>query len=196
MGKFKSRLFYVRSSLFFFVCYISTHLACIFSRWKCTNRTIFLLFSIITVLSGIYKRCLCLTGFTGVHCEQDFYPCSANPCFPGVNCTNNMTDPLDRKAECGLCPSGFEGDGQKCVGMYCYRYITSGKFLLGYYCRGGDIFIARIYFFMAGSYFGELIKQLFYILKIFVWKKNCCYWSGNISKYFFFLHFSWNIQSP
>ncbi|MBT8495235.1 MAG: PPC domain-containing protein, partial [Deltaproteobacteria bacterium] len=36
--------------------------------------------------------------------------CSADPCFPGVQCTNTQTG-----FECGECPAGREGDGVSCV---------------------------------------------------------------------------------
>ena len=63
-----------------------------------------------------YDQCLCKVGFEGQHCEIVLDPCKDNPCFPGVNCTNNFTIPESPSADCDPCPSGFDGDGRKCFG--------------------------------------------------------------------------------
>ena len=38
-------------------------------------------------------------------------PCLRNPCFHGVSCYNVGNGQF----ECGTCPEGYEGDGEKCI---------------------------------------------------------------------------------
>ena len=47
--------------------------------------------------------CSCLTGYTGVRCEQEINECIPSPCQQGAECLN-----LIGQFEC-VCPPGFEG---------------------------------------------------------------------------------------
>ena len=40
--------------------------------------------------------------------------CRDLACFPGVNCTDNKAPMVG--ATCGSCPSGYNGNGMKCLG--------------------------------------------------------------------------------
>ena len=53
-------------------------------------------------------------GFEGRYCNIDIDGCQELACFPGVECTDNVA-PLEG-ATCGLCPSGYSGNGTKCLG--------------------------------------------------------------------------------
>ncbi len=61
-----------------------------------------------------YGKCNCKVGFTGQFCQyKDYDYCKYNPCYPGVNCTNNNAT---SNADCGPCPEGYFGDGRACEG--------------------------------------------------------------------------------
>jgi len=53
--------------------------------------------------------CICNVGFTGRHCEILITECTNASCYPNVPCTEN-----DFTITCGVCPSGFTGDGKNC----------------------------------------------------------------------------------
>ncbi|KAM9807110.1 uncharacterized protein vwde isoform 2-T4 [Syngnathus typhle] len=54
--------------------------------------------------------CICPAGMTGVTCREDVNECVSQPCYPGVDCTNTLGS-----FSCGLCPSGYVGDGVVCT---------------------------------------------------------------------------------
>ena len=62
----------------------------------------------------IYGECTCLSGFSDAFCQTPVTYCSQEPCFEGVNCTNNATT---QSADCDPCPTGYFGDGRKCFGI-------------------------------------------------------------------------------
>ena len=62
----------------------------------------------------IYGECTCLSGFAGAFCQTPVNYCLQEPCFEGVNCSNNATT---QSADCDSCPTGYIGDGRKCYGM-------------------------------------------------------------------------------
>ena len=53
-------------------------------------------------------------AYTGRFCGEDFDGCSEVSCYEGVTCTDNLAPQTG--ATCGTCPTGLEGDGNKCVG--------------------------------------------------------------------------------
>ena len=61
-----------------------------------------------------YGDCTCRPGSTGAFCEEQVSYCLENPCFEGVNCTDNFTS---ESADCDPCPAGYIGDGRKCYGI-------------------------------------------------------------------------------
>ncbi|XP_070537259.1 fibrillin-2-like [Ptychodera flava] len=56
--------------------------------------------------------CDCPPGYTGDFCQDDYDACADNPCFPGVNCTDDKAPSIG--FECGECPTGLIGNGTKC----------------------------------------------------------------------------------
>eukprot|EP00794_Sanderia_malayensis_P002636 gene2636-3050_t len=59
-----------------------------------------------------YAKCNCKYGLKGSFCQYiDRDYCGMHPCFPGVNCTNNV---INEVAECDRCPLGYVGDGRNC----------------------------------------------------------------------------------
>lgn len=63
----------------------------------------------------VMGRCVCFPGWTGDLCNQTKDACSPNFCFPGVNCTSNLTDTVNGFT-CASCPSGMVKDGNWCYG--------------------------------------------------------------------------------
>ena len=61
----------------------------------------------------IYGACTCPSGFTGAFCQNAVSYCLQEPCFEGVNCTD---DYRTQTALCDSCPLGYVGDGRKCYG--------------------------------------------------------------------------------
>ncbi|KAI3360400.1 hypothetical protein L3Q82_002310 [Scortum barcoo] len=57
-----------------------------------------------------FFSCICPPGMTGRTCREDIDECVSQPCFPGVGCNNTLGS-----FTCGLCPTGFRGDGQNCT---------------------------------------------------------------------------------
>ena len=68
-----------------------------------------------------YAACTCTSGFTGAFCQESISYCLEDPCFEGVNCTNNVTT---RSAVCDSCPTGYEGDGRKCFGINFFLFYS------------------------------------------------------------------------
>ena len=66
----------------------------------------------------ILLSCDCPVGLTGQFCQNNFDACVENndPCFPGVECVNVPPDVNQTGFMCGLCPSGYHGDGATCIG--------------------------------------------------------------------------------
>ena len=67
-----------------------------------------------------YGECSCAPGFAGAFCQETVSYCTEDPCFEGVNCTDNATT---KAADCDPCPTGYIGDGRKCFGMY-HNFLT------------------------------------------------------------------------
>ena len=61
-----------------------------------------------------FGECTCKSGFTDAFCQTSVSYCLEDPCFEGVNCTDNVTT---QHADCDPCPTGYVGDGRKCYGM-------------------------------------------------------------------------------
>eukprot|EP00794_Sanderia_malayensis_P020653 gene20653-22694_t len=84
-----------------------------------------------------YGTCTCLTGYTGAFCQNRISYCEEDPCFEGVNCTENFAN---LTADCAPCPEGYIGDGRKCYDLnecvtnvsLCNQLCTN--FLGGYNC--------------------------------------------------------------
>ena len=66
----------------------------------------------------IIQSCTCAPGYTGRFCESDIDACNINgkPCFKGVTCTDKPAPANITGFTCGPCPSGYSGNGIKCVG--------------------------------------------------------------------------------
>ena len=66
----------------------------------------------------IVQGCTCGAGYTGRFCESDIDACTfnRNPCFRGVNCTDEKAPANITGFICGPCPSGYSGDGIQCTG--------------------------------------------------------------------------------
>ena len=66
----------------------------------------------------IYQGCACSAGYTGRFCESDIDACKLNgqPCFKGSTCTDLKAPANITGYQCGPCPSGYSGNGIKCVG--------------------------------------------------------------------------------
>ena len=62
-----------------------------------------------------YADCQCQTGYSGAFCQTVTNFCEEDPCFEGVNCTNNYTI---GKGVCDDCPKNYTGDGRNCYSMY------------------------------------------------------------------------------
>ena len=56
------------------------------------------------------------TAYTGRLCEEDRDGCSEIQCFEGVDCVDIQAPGVG--ASCEACPSGFTGDGEKCLGIH------------------------------------------------------------------------------
>ncbi|CAH3024316.1 unnamed protein product [Porites evermanni] len=65
----------------------------------------------------IYQGCACSAGYTGRFCESDIDACKLNgqPCFKGSTCTDLKAPANITGFQCGPCPSGYSGNGIKCV---------------------------------------------------------------------------------
>ena len=61
-----------------------------------------------------YAECSCKIGCSGHFCQTVRNFCEENPCFEGVNCTNNYTI---GQGVCEACPKNYAGDGRRCYGM-------------------------------------------------------------------------------
>ena len=53
-------------------------------------------------------------AYSGQFCERDTDGCSEIQCFEGVQCTDVPAPGVG--AYCGSCPTGYTGDGFKCIG--------------------------------------------------------------------------------
>ncbi|XP_056001709.1 uncharacterized protein LOC125655815 [Ostrea edulis] len=61
--------------------------------------------------------CTCVTGYDGNFCENDQDGCAANPCWPGVDCTDVLARDLSSTPAgfvCGSCPAHLDGNGITC----------------------------------------------------------------------------------
>lgn len=63
--------------------------------------------------------CVC-SGYSGKLCETELDACVVNgpPCFPGVKCTDLPPPAGVNGFSCGLCPSGYTGNGKNCMGNF------------------------------------------------------------------------------
>ena len=55
-------------------------------------------------------------AYSGRLCEEDRDGCSEIRCFEGVDCVDVLAPGVG--ASCAACPSGFTGDGEKCLGNH------------------------------------------------------------------------------
>ena len=55
-------------------------------------------------------------AYSGRYCEEDRNGCSEVQCYVESSCHDIPAPGVG--AECGPCPSGFTGDGNKCLGKY------------------------------------------------------------------------------
>ncbi len=51
----------------------------------------------------------------GDFCTENVDGCTEFMCFEGVNCIDVPAPGVG--AECGMCPGGYVGDGEKCEGV-------------------------------------------------------------------------------
>ena len=63
-----------------------------------------------------------IVAWEGRFCEDDANGCAETSCYEGVECMDIMAPGAG--AICGPCPTGFEGDGIKCIGTYVRMYVT------------------------------------------------------------------------
>ena len=70
----------------------------------------------LTVALLIYCVLTHNSGWEGRYCESDKNGCSEVICFQGVECYDVPAP--GSGAVCGICPSGYVGDGEKCTGIY------------------------------------------------------------------------------
>lgn len=68
----------------------------------------------------IVLLCVCFVGFIGKFCESDVDVCVEfnDFCFFGVVCINVLLFIDKNGYMCGLCLSGYYGDGVYCIGMF------------------------------------------------------------------------------
>ena len=109
----------------------------------------------------IYGECTCLSGFSGAFCQTSVTYCLQEPCFEGVNCTDNITT---QSADCDPCPTGYIGDGRKCFGITIL--LLASKNIFSFYCftntfsviiQWYEIIYTNIYESFMNSYFLILI---------------------------------------
>ncbi len=62
-----------------------------------------------------------LTAWEGRFCADDVDGCRDESCFVGVDCIDNPAPMVG--ANCSACPSGYDGDGRKCLGTYLHTII-------------------------------------------------------------------------
>ena len=62
------------------------------------------------------KYTISTAAYSGHFCEEDRNGCSEIQCFDGVDCVDAPAP--EEGASCGPCPSGFTGDGEKCLGSH------------------------------------------------------------------------------
>ncbi|CAH1237975.1 FBN3 [Branchiostoma lanceolatum] len=63
--------------------------------------------------------CICPTGFIGTTCQTDVDACEGNPCFQGVECTDQPAPlaPGQPGYICGACPFDMVGNGETCADL-------------------------------------------------------------------------------
>ncbi|XP_078573326.1 uncharacterized protein LOC144860112 [Branchiostoma floridae x Branchiostoma japonicum] len=63
--------------------------------------------------------CVCPTGFSGATCQTDVDACEGNPCFQGVECTDQPAPlaPGQPGYTCGACPFEMVGNGESCADL-------------------------------------------------------------------------------
>ena len=64
-----------------------------------------------------------IIAYSGRYCEEDRNGCSEVQCYVELSC-RDIPAP-DVGAECGPCPTGFTGDGNKCLGKVCMAFIRT-----------------------------------------------------------------------
>lgn len=57
---------------------------------------------------------VCFLAYSGQFCQNDRDGCSEIQCFDGVDCIDVQEPGFG--AICGPCPSGYTGDGNRCLG--------------------------------------------------------------------------------
>ena len=66
--------------------------------------------------------CFCIIAYSGRYCEEDRNGCSEVQCYVESSCRDIPAPGVG--AECGPCPTGFTGDGNKCLGKCAYFMRT------------------------------------------------------------------------
>ena len=66
----------------------------------------------------VVMGCACAEGYAGRFCKSDIDACEVNgqPCYPGITCEDLPAPAGISGYKCGPCPSGYSGDGTKCLG--------------------------------------------------------------------------------
>ena len=70
--------------------------------------------TLVSVILLSSKACLFYVAWDGRYCEEDANGCALLTCFEGVRCFDMAAPNVG--AACGRCPTGYEGDGEKCSG--------------------------------------------------------------------------------
>ena len=65
-------------------------------------------------LSYVHVLFLHIIAYSGRYCEEDRNGCSEVQCYVESSCRDIPAPGVG--AECGPCPTGFTGDGNKCLG--------------------------------------------------------------------------------
>lgn len=74
-----------------------------------------------------YAICECNDAWAGIFCTERVDECAGNPCYENVTCT--LPPAPATGYQCGPCPGGLQGDGQKCFGKnnqvpYVYQFYN------------------------------------------------------------------------
>lgn len=69
---------------------------------------------LLTLASFCVCVCVVFLAYEGRYCQTDVDGCRDAACFEGVTCTDNKAPEVG--ATCGPCPTGYAGDGSKCLG--------------------------------------------------------------------------------
>ena len=74
--------------------------------------------SVNTDSKFVYMGCACQGGYMGRFCGTNIDACEMNgqPCYAGVKCIDLPPPANVSGYTCGLCPTGYTGNGAQCAG--------------------------------------------------------------------------------